>query len=151
MRELRANDPERERLILSAGDAAYVSGYALAHPYPPMMAACVTTFVNSIATPTPTPAQLQARAGAARVLWMLGCREAPLEDEQGRGGYRIDEQIDMLDQYDVIERPIRALACMGQGSMRLVHHLPAHDFRGTPLPDRLNFGRCLRDLREGSH
>ena len=112
-----------------AGAAVVVTGYALAHPYPAMMAASVMTFFNALATPLDTPAHRQAQSGLARVLWELGCREAPLMDESGLGGFDFAEQLDVLDQEDVIDRPVWALTKMGGGRLQLVQHLP----RSSPL------------------
>ena len=110
VREDRANDPTRDRTMALAGRSAHVTGYALAHMYPPMMAASMATFVNSLASPLPTPAQIQAQSGLARVMWELGCRGPPLCDEEGNGGFKIREQLGALEQEDVIDRPMWALA-----------------------------------------
>ena len=81
-----------------------MTGYGLPHPYPPMMAASVATFVNALASTLDTPAHRMADSGLSRVLWELGCRESPLRDEHGRGGFNIRDQMEALDQEDVIDR-----------------------------------------------
>ena len=101
-----------------------MTGYGLPHPYPPMMAASVATFVNALASTLDTPAHRMADSGLSRVLWELGCRESPLRDEHGRGGFNIRDQMEALDQEDVIDRPIWALAYMFDGGLRIIHHVP---------------------------
>ena len=133
VRQSRANEPTRDATLSAAGRSAFVTGYGLAHPYPALMAACVMTFVNSLATPLDTPAHVQSMGGLARVLWIFGCRAAPLRDEHGVGGFQFGEQADALDQNDVIERAVWAICRLGRGQMCLVHHLPP----SSPLhPDR---------------
>ena len=84
----------------------------------------VATFVNALASTLDTPAHRMADSGLSRVLWELGCRESPLRDEHGRGGFNIRDQMEALDQEDVIDRPIWALAYMFDGDLRIIHHVP---------------------------
>ena len=54
VRSERANDPQRDNAIRAARGAHVITGYGVAHPYPPMMAASVMTFVNALAIPLDT-------------------------------------------------------------------------------------------------
>jgi len=107
-----ANDDLSAHIMERAGEAAYVTGYGVPHPWPAMMAAGLATLANGLASPQRTPATIAAHLGVARVLWLFGIREKPCEAD-------MSALVHELDLNCPIERPLWLLLQLNHGQMSI--------------------------------
>ena len=104
-RPANPNDPPTVLAQATAGESAFATGYGLEHPYPPLVAASLSTFWNALASPAPTPARAAAHSAYGRIMYELGCRADP-------SSFDYSNQLLALDHDSCVERPIRIMAEM---------------------------------------
>ena len=128
----RANDDMAQAVVNAAGPAAAITGFGLPHPYPPMMASTVATFMACLASPYDTPGARAAQCGLARVAWECGCRVNPCR-------FDFRAWMGLLDQTVTLERGLWMVLSLHGGRLMLDEHFPPrsalHSSRWPGYPD----------------
>ena len=111
----KANDPPAAYVAAVAGASAFITGYGVDHPYPPLVAASVAMMWNSLASAVPTPACLASHSAYGRVMYELGCRADPCD-------FNYWDQKEGLDHESCVDRPIYFLAAIRGGACGFAEH-----------------------------